>query len=711
MGEMGAKRGGPGRGWRRGRGTGLDATPSGHAAGRSQRLLPLALVMLGLIPARAGEVRFTILQFNDVYEIVPPRAPNPGGLARVAPIRDRLKAENPNTYTVLAGDFFSPSALSQSVFEGKKLAGRQMVAVMNALAPDLVTFGNHEFDPKREDFAARMDEGRFPWVSSNVSRPDGSPFHSVPRHRIWTVAGTGGTARIGFIGLTIDSNPAAYVRYGNPIAAARAQLDELRGHYDVLVALTHLRREDDRRLAEAVPEIDLILGGHEHVASFDDPDADRPPKRHAPIAKADANVKTVFIHELTYSTVTRSLVIHSRLESVGSGPAPPSPTRDAVELWTRRGFDGLRGVIAQSYPELAARIARRQGGRPVDQIDFERDLVELPVALNGFEKDVRERRTNLTLLLTDLMLKLIPERGLPRLAILNSGAIRIDDEIPAGHASLYDIYRVLPYQTTVYRTVMKGWLLRKLLDKGLLDDKVRGEGAFLQTNGVDRDETHGTWVVDGTALGPEDEAAQYRVAINDYLLRGGEAQFREFLPKRGDHIDLKATLSLARDGVAIDDGPGNSLDLLSALIQFLMDVDERDPAARALAFPTWKEPATRTVAEVKPDQSFRVQVACGQVPTGDGHPQTSAAPPVDPIVAVPTPSPVAVPIPPGPSWRSVRLGLAIGLLGLGAYLALVAYARRLPPSAPLAIVGRAPWTVAVLILGAAFLVASCLPAT
>ena len=34
---------------------------------------------------------------------------------------------------------------------------------------------------------------------------------------------------------------------------------------EYVVALTHMRTPNDIRLAESVPEIDLILGGHDHV--------------------------------------------------------------------------------------------------------------------------------------------------------------------------------------------------------------------------------------------------------------------------------------------------------------------------------------------------------------------------------------------------------------------------------------------------------------
>ena len=46
-----------------------------------------------------------------------------------------------------------------------------------------------------------------------------------------------------------------------------------RERVDVIVALTHLTFEQDRELAERFPEIDLIVGGHEHfpIAAIREP--------------------------------------------------------------------------------------------------------------------------------------------------------------------------------------------------------------------------------------------------------------------------------------------------------------------------------------------------------------------------------------------------------------------------------------------------------
>ena len=47
-------------------------------------------------PAEAGSsVSFTVLHFNDVYEITPVEGGQAGGLARVAGLRQRLLAQDP----------------------------------------------------------------------------------------------------------------------------------------------------------------------------------------------------------------------------------------------------------------------------------------------------------------------------------------------------------------------------------------------------------------------------------------------------------------------------------------------------------------------------------------------------------------------------------------------------------------------------------------
>jgi hypothetical protein len=100
-----------------------------------------------ILPSDGDYVHFTILQMNDVYELLPLNNGQTGGLARVATIRKLLKQENSNTVTMLAGDLISPSALATAtiLIDGKNqtMAGRQMIAAMNELGLNFSTFGNH----------------------------------------------------------------------------------------------------------------------------------------------------------------------------------------------------------------------------------------------------------------------------------------------------------------------------------------------------------------------------------------------------------------------------------------------------------------------------------------------------------------------------------------------------------------------------------------
>ena len=254
-----------------------------------------------------GLVAITILQMNDIYELTPVSGGKEGGLARVATIRKELLAENPNTLTMLAGDLFSPSALGTANVDGERLAGKQIVAVMNTLGLDYITFGNHEFDIPEKSFLDRLGESRFTWISGNVLDHRHMGFPGVLEYKVTEIRGTnGGTVRLGILGLCIDSNKAEYVTYKDVLEVARAQVAALRGRVDILVALTHLSVEQDIALAQSVPGIDLILGGHEHENMQLWRGA-----AYVPIFKADANARTVYIHRLSYDTAIRKLsLIH-----------------------------------------------------------------------------------------------------------------------------------------------------------------------------------------------------------------------------------------------------------------------------------------------------------------------------------------------------------------------------------------------------------------
>ncbi|MEH2000946.1 MAG: bifunctional metallophosphatase/5'-nucleotidase [Nostoc sp.] len=438
-------------------------------------------------PALAEIVNINLLQLNDIYEITPVEGGTRGGLARVATLRRQLYKDNPRTYTLLAGDVFSPSALGTAKINGTPLAGQQMVAVMNALGLDYATFGNHEFDLPENLFYQRLQESRFRWVSSNVSDSTGQTFKGVSRSIVFNVKGDrSAVVRVGLIGITLDSNRPKYVSYTDPITTAKQQVSTLKGKVDIIIAITHQSIEDDRKLAETVPEIDIILGGHEHenIQQWRGRD-------FTPIFKADANARTVYVHQLSYDTINRSLIIKSQLVPITDKIPDEPKTAKIVKEWLERGYQAFRA----------------NGFEPNQEIG------QLTFALDGLESSVRNKSTKLTELIAEAMLQEVPDADL---AVFNSGSIRIDDVIPPGPITQYDVIRILPFGGKVVAVEISGALLQRVLDQGQAN---KGTGGYLQTAKVSQQANSRSWLIQGQPLDPK---RTYKIAINDFLISGKE---------------------------------------------------------------------------------------------------------------------------------------------------------------------------------------------
>jgi 5'-nucleotidase / UDP-sugar diphosphatase len=477
------------------------------------RRLLTAFTILGfgwLVPVAAyvqkpasPTVEFTILHLNDVYEVERPRDQTLGGLSRVAALRNKLVQENPRTYTIFSGDALSPSPIGGAVIDGDELAGRQMVAVLNVMGLDFATLGNHEFDLKKDQLGQRLRESTFTWISSNVTDAVGRTLPGVPSEVILRVNQAGNEVRVGLIGLSIDSTRPDYVRFYDPVSAARDQARKLTGACDVIIAVTHLAIAEDRKVAAAVPEIHLILGGHEHRHSFEcKATAER---FSAPIAKADSNAKTVTVHRLAFNTQTRHLTIRSQLVPISGEPDPhtdaaPSDvdlrTDRLAKYWKERGFAGLLDTFGRDPSEVVA---------------------QADVPLDGLESSVRYRPTNLTELIGQAMMASVPGA---QAAIYNSGSIRIDDVLGPGTLSVYDVYRILPYPAKVIRAELEGGLLIELLEKGV---SIPDEGGFLQMTKIERNNER-VWLIGGKPIAP---GTLYPVAMNDYLIQGRELIYGE----------------------------------------------------------------------------------------------------------------------------------------------------------------------------------------
>jgi 5'-nucleotidase len=426
----------------------------------------------------------TIAHFNDVYEIGAVEGGASGGLSRVATVLGELTRTSAPLLVTLGGDYLSPSALGTARVNGEALAGKQMVDVLNAVGLQYATLGNHEFDVSEAAFRARMAESKFTIVVSNVTDAHGQPFANTVRTAIVPFTAGGRSIRLGLIGLVIDSNRKPWVQYEPVVASAQAAIAELSGKVDAIVALTHLALAGDADLASKVPAIDLILGGHEHenwVLRRGD--------HFTPIIKADANVRSLAIVSMTFGAAGARPAVSSRLQIIDD-KIKGLPAIDAlVARWTGAAFDAFRA----------------SGFTP------EAPVVTLTAPLDGRESVVRNREGTLTQMIANAMQH---EAGAD-IGIFNGGSIRIDDVLPPGPITEYDIIRILPFGGNVLKVEMDGALIARVLDTGLGN---QGTGGFLHSSdGMRRDS--GGWTLNGVPLNP---AKVYTVGISDFLMTGAE---------------------------------------------------------------------------------------------------------------------------------------------------------------------------------------------
>jgi 5'-nucleotidase/UDP-sugar diphosphatase len=269
------------------------------------------------------------------------------------------------------------------------------------------------------------------------------------------------------------------------VESAKAVIAKMRAAdtVDAIIALTHLPMDEDQALVTAVPEIDLSLGGHEHENFLLYRGSNL-----TPIVKADANVRSVAVVKMAFPPGFRP-VVTVRLQPITDTIPADKAVDEEVKRWTETAFDAYR----------------KDGFQP------DRVVATLPYALDGRQFAVRNTTGNMTTVIMDALAR----EATPDVVIMNGGSIRIDDELPAGNVTEYDVIRILPFGGAVTRVSMPGSLLVKVLEAG---EKNRGTGGFLSTLGVSM--TGDRWFVQGKPLNP---STRYRVAMPEYLMTGREA--------------------------------------------------------------------------------------------------------------------------------------------------------------------------------------------
>lgn len=208
--------------------------------------------------------RVTIFHTSDMHNKLTP------GLAER--LRDLVQS-HPNSLMLDSGD----AIWSGNIFW--RPGGEPILDLMSSVPYDAMCMGNREFHFLSAGLVTKTSRARFPVLSANLrSAKHVRPGHVVPDASLRTCSPLPSAAfeldgiRVSVFGLSVPCitermlvKKVSDYYFAEPVEAAAEIIPTLRKECDVLVALTHIGIKRDTELAETVPGIDVIIGGHTHT--------------------------------------------------------------------------------------------------------------------------------------------------------------------------------------------------------------------------------------------------------------------------------------------------------------------------------------------------------------------------------------------------------------------------------------------------------------
>ncbi len=515
----------------------------------------LALSIPLLVTSQSRLVNVQILAINDFHGNLETgnltiKLPNQaqvlaGGVEYLASHIQKLRATNPNTIVVSAGDTIGASPLLSALFHDEPA-----IAALDKIGLDLNAVGNHEFDQGALELLRMQNGGCHPIDGCRVGQFSGAKFKFLAANVIDKI--TGKTffpayqirefdgVKIAFIGMTLEGTSkivspsgVAGLDFKNEADTVNALVPELQKMG--IKAIAVLIHEGGAQLGSinecenisgaivgivkrTNPEVDLFITGHTHQAYTCIID-----KRS--VTSAASNGRLITDIDLTLDRVTKDITNIKANNIVITHDLPKT--------------EDLTNLIAK-YQTIAAPLANRVIGNLKSDISR---------SINGAGE------SDLGKLIADAQLAATKSKstGEAVIAFINSGGIRgdlipVDDKITYGQA-----FSVQPFGNSLVTLTLTGTQIKQLLEQQF-DNPMVGQKRILQ---VSQGFSY-TWS-GSSALGnkvsniklnnkPINLTQDFRITVNSYLADGGDnfSVFREGRERLVGVMDVIALESYLR---------------------------------------------------------------------------------------------------------------------------------------------------------------------
>lgn len=393
--------------------------------------------------------KFTILHSNDIHGDFLAEASGAeghliGGLSLLSGYLNKVRAEEKNTLFVISGDMLQGSIIDA------EYKGISTIEVMNYLAPDVVTLGNHELDYGFPHLLVLEKLANFPIVNANLYIKKYNKRLMNP-YVILNVDGFD----IMFIGiitqevlksLKLDTSIGTFVS----LEDAATEVGKICNAYknddiDLTILLTHIGFDEDKKLAAMLDPtwgVDMIIGGHSHTI------LEQPAEvNNILIAQAGVGTDQIGRFDITVDDETNSIVEWKwQLQTVDSHLAQPDAKLEEF-------IATFKDAVDRKYNRLVCKLLRQ------------------------LTHPKREQETELGNLFTDILGQI----DMCDVVFLGSGSIRGTELGPV--VTLGDLKKIFPYDSVLYKVRATGTHLTKIFTHIMRpENRIPGKSTCFQVN-------------------------------------------------------------------------------------------------------------------------------------------------------------------------------------------------------------------------------------